>query len=204
MSVLHLYQRPYSRAAKRVFDVAVASATLFLVAPVLGCAALFVRLSGRPVIYTQRRVGEGGRIFTIYKLRTMHVDAEQEGQAEWAKERDPRVTRVGRLLRRTRFDELPQAWNVLKGDMSIVGPRPERPEFCALLDEAIPYWQHRLLLKPGITGWAQLCNGYSADDVSTEQKLSYDFWYLRHRSLLLDVIICLKTIPRLFSGWGAR
>jgi exopolysaccharide biosynthesis polyprenyl glycosylphosphotransferase len=204
MSVLHLYQRPYTRFAKRSFDVIVASAALFLVAPVLLVLTLLVRRTGRHVIFRQTRLGEGGRHFTMLKFRTMIEGAEEPGSPLWAEERDPRVTPVGRFLRRTRLDELPQLWNVLRGDMAIVGPRPERPEFLALLEREVPYWSRRHMLKPGITGWAQVRNGYAADCAGTEEKLSYDLWYLRHRSLIVDLVICVKTIPRLISGWGAR
>ncbi len=204
MSVLHLYQRPYTQIAKRTFDFLVALVGLLIAAPLLPLIALLVAQTRGPVIFRQKRLGEGGRIFTMYKFRTMRVDAEDEGSAAWAQERDPRATPVGRWLRRARVDELPQLWNVLKGDMSIVGPRPERPEFSDMLEEAVPFWEHRQLLKPGITGWAQVCSGYSADCLSTEEKLSYDLWYLRHRSMLLDLIICAKTLPQLLSGRGAR
>ena len=204
MSVLHLYQRPYTRIAKRTFDFLVALFGLLITAPLLPVIALLVARSKGPVIYRQKRLGEGGRIFTMYKFRTMRVDAEDDGSPAWAEERDPRATAVGRWLRRARIDELPQLWNVLKGEMSIVGPRPERPEFSAMLEQAVPFWAHRQLLKPGITGWAQLRTEYSADCLSTEEKLSYDLWYLRHRSMLLDIIICAKTLPQLLSGRGAR
>jgi lipopolysaccharide/colanic/teichoic acid biosynthesis glycosyltransferase len=140
----------------------------------------------------------------MYKLRSMGVDAEPEGQALWAQASDPRVTVRGRLLRETRLDELPQLWNVLKGDMSIVGPRPERPEFEPMLEDAIPHWRRRQLVKPGITGWAQVCQGYADDCDASEQKLSYDLWYVRHRNLLLDVAICLRTLPTVALRSGAR
>jgi exopolysaccharide biosynthesis polyprenyl glycosylphosphotransferase len=204
MSVLHLYQRPYTRFAKRSFDVVVAVVALVLIAPTLLLVALLVRRTGRTVIFKQTRLGEAGRHFTMFKFRTMCEGAEEPGTPLWAEERDPRVTKVGRLLRRTRLDELPQIWNVLRGDMSIVGPRPERPEFLVMLEREVPYWSRRHLLKPGITGWAQVRNGYAADFAGTEEKLSYDLWYLRHRSLVVDLVICVKTFPRLLSGWGAR
>lgn len=204
MSVLHLYQRPYTRFAKRSFDVVVAAVGLVAVAPTLLFLALCVRGTGRSVLFRQTRLGEGGRHFTMLKFRTMCEGAEEPGTPLWAEERDPRVTGVGRLMRRTRLDELPQLWNVLRGDMSIVGPRPERPEFLILLESEVPYWSRRHMLKPGITGWAQVRNGYAADCAGTEEKLSYDLWYLRHRSLLVDLVICMKTFPRLVSGWGAR
>src|SRR5581483_11194046 len=165
--------------------------------------ALLVRRTPGPVIFRQERLGECGRTFTIYKFRTMRVDAEQE-RPMWAEERDPRATPAGRLLRRARLDELPPLWNVLKGDMSIVGPRPERPEFLDSLQEAVPFWTRRHLVKPGITGWAQVRRGYTADTAGTAEKLSYDLWYLRHRSLVTDLAICAKTFATLLSGSGAR
>jgi exopolysaccharide biosynthesis polyprenyl glycosylphosphotransferase len=201
MSILHLYQPLYSRVSKRCFDIVVAVIGAIVTAPLIVLVALLVRTTPGPVFYRQTRLGEGGRRFTILKFRTMTLDAEN-GQAVWASVRDARVTRVGRVLRRTRLDELPQLWNVLRGDMSIVGPRPERPEFHELLSTTIPFWFRRHLLKPGITGWAQLHAGYARDTWTTEEKLSYDLWYLRHRSLVLDFIICVKTIPELVRSGG--
>ena len=203
MSVLHLYQRPYPRFAKRAFDLVVASFGLLVTAPLWPLVYLLVRRTPGPVIYRQVRLGEGGKPYTMYKFRTMVADAEAQG-AVFATACDPRVTGVGRLLRQTRIDELPQLWNVLKGDMSIVGPRPERPEFWTMLEEAVPFWTHRNLVKPGITGWAQVSGGYAHDSSSTSHKLSYDLWYLRHRSLVIDVAICMKTFSTLLSGSGAR
>jgi len=193
MSILHLRQKPYTRFAKRTFDVIGASVGLILVAPVMAVIALLLRTTSGPVIYRQTRVGAGGKLFTMYKFRTMRVDAEEDG-ALFAAKRDPRVTRLGRVLRTTHLDELPQLWDVLKGDMSIVGPRPERPEFAPMLEEAIPYFNRRLLIKPGVTGWAQLRADYSSDAEGAATKLSYDLWYLRHRNLLVDAAICAKTV----------
>jgi len=204
MSVLHLYQRPYTRFAKRSFDVVVAGFGLILTAPLFPLLALLVKATDGPLIFSQTRLGEGGRLFTIFKFRTMRHGAEEPGQPLWAEERDPRVTSVGRLMRRTRLDELPQLWNVLRGEMSIVGPRPERPEFVELLEDTVPYWNRRHLVKPGITGWAQVSCGYSADAEGTVEKLSYDLWYLRHRSLAVDLGICGKTLRALLTGAGAR
>jgi exopolysaccharide biosynthesis polyprenyl glycosylphosphotransferase len=203
MSVLHLYRQPYTRAAKRVFDVVVASFGLLLVAPLLPLIALGVSRTPGPVIFRQLRLGEGGVPFTILKFRTMRQDAESAG-AVWAAEDDQRATRWGSFLRKSRLDELPQLWNVLRGDMSIVGPRPERPEFLEELQEAVPFWSRRLLVKPGVTGWAQLHRGYTADADGTADKLAYDLWYLRHRSLVLDLVICVKTFAVLVTGSGAR
>ena len=200
MSVLHLYQQPYSRLTKRMFDIVGATIGLLLSLPLLPILILLVRLSSGPTILRQVRVGEFGRSFTMYKFRTMRSDAEDTGQAVWAQDRDPRITRVGGFMRRFRLDEIPQFWNVLRGDMSIVGPRPERPEFMLFLEQLVPFWTHRLLVKPGITGWAQVRRGYTSDAEVSIDKLSYDFWYLRHRSIVVDTAICLQTLGVLVTG----
>jgi exopolysaccharide biosynthesis polyprenyl glycosylphosphotransferase len=200
MSVLHLYQRPYSKAVKRAFDIAVALAILLVMLPLLPFLLLAVRSSRGPLIIRQVRVGENGRPFTMLKFRTMRIDAEEPGQAVWAQARDPRVTAPGRIMRRFRLDETPQLWNVLRGDMAIVGPRPERPEFMEFLEHRVPFWTRRHLVKPGITGWAQVRRGYTADAQGSIEKLSYDLWYLRHRGILVDTVICLQTIGVLVSG----
>jgi exopolysaccharide biosynthesis polyprenyl glycosylphosphotransferase len=204
MSILHLYQRPHSRLAKRLFDIVVAGGSIVLTAPLFPLIALLIRRTPGPVIYRQVRLGEGARPFTMYKFRTMGRDAEIGGEPIWASESDPRVTAIGRVLRRTRLDEFPQFWNVLRGDMSIVGPRPERPEYLAALEAQVPFWSRRHLMKPGITGWAQITRGYTSDAVSAEEKLSFDLWYLRHQSIAVDVCVCVKTVARLLSGAGAR
>jgi exopolysaccharide biosynthesis polyprenyl glycosylphosphotransferase len=192
MSLVHLRQRVYSRRSKRVFDVVTALVGLVLTAPVLAVLALLTKTTPGPVFHRQVRLGEGGRTFTVLKLRTMRCDAERDGPA-FASEGDRRVTRVGRVLRKTHLDELPQLWNVLKGEMSMVGPRPERPEFIEMIEEAVPFWNRRVLVKPGITGWAQLLGDYANDCDGMTRKLSYDLWYLRHGSLLVDLGICLET-----------
>ena len=205
MSILHLYQRPYSRIAKRVFDVALAAVCLLLAAPVLAAAALLVRLSGPgAILYRQVRLGEGGRHFEVIKFRTMVPNAEGLNGAVWASENDPRVTRAGKVLRRTRIDELPQLWNVLRGTMSIVGPRPERPEFVELLRREVPFWTRRHLVKPGITGWAQVRCGYAADVNATAEKVSYDLYYLKNQSIALDLAIAAKTALVVLGRIGAR
>ena len=205
MSVLHLYQRPYSRLTKRGLDVALATLALFLALPLLPVIALLVRLSGPgPILFRQTRLGEGGKEFQMLKFRTMVEGAEEPGRPIWAEERDPRITAIGRFLRKTRLDELPQLSNVVRGEMSVIGPRPERPEFVDLLENEVPFWKRRHLVKPGITGWAQVNHGYTADADSTAEKLSYDFYYLKHRSLLLDLAILAKTGLILISGSGAR
>jgi len=205
MSVLHLYQHTYSRAAKRLLDIVLALAGLIAVAPLVPVIAWLVHRSGPgPVIFRQRRLGEGGNTFEMVKFRTMSEGAEEPGHPRWAEENDPRVTPFGRFLRRSRLDELPQLWNVLRGEMSIVGPRPERSEFLELIEAEVPYWSQRLLIKPGITGWAQVRRGYAADIEGAAEKLSYDLYYLKHRSLVLDLAITFKTARILVSGNGVR
>jgi exopolysaccharide biosynthesis polyprenyl glycosylphosphotransferase len=203
MNVLHLYHRSYTRFAKRAFDIAVAAAALALTWWLFPILWLAVRRTPGPVIFRQTRLGEGGRPFTIYKFRTMRADAEAAG-AVWAAHDDPRVTATGRVMRKLRLDELPQLVNVLRGEMSIVGPRPERPEFLEQLRDTVPFWTRRHLVKPGITGWAQVRRGYTADAEGTADKLSYDLWYLRHRSLAIDLAVCVKTFTTIFTGSGAR
>jgi lipopolysaccharide/colanic/teichoic acid biosynthesis glycosyltransferase len=156
------------------------------------------------VLYRQTRLGEGGKTFEMLKFRTMVDGAEEGGAARWAEVHDPRVTAFGGLLRRTRMDEVPQLWNVLRGEMSIIGPRPERPEFLTLLEAEVPFWTRRHLVKPGITGWAQVRTGYASDVVGTVEKLSYDLFYIKHRSLLLDLAIALMTVRTVVSGDGAQ
>jgi len=205
MSVLHLYQRPYSRLTKRVFDVVLAAVGLALSAPFMLVVGCLVYLSDRgPVFYRQVRLGEGGKTFEMTKFRTMVADAEKQGYALWAAQSDPRVTTIGRVLRKARLDELPQLWNVLRGDMSLVGPRPERPEFLQQLTADVPFWTRRHLVKPGITGWAQIRHPYTSDITGTAQKLGYDLYYLKHRSLYLDVAIVVMTAKTILSGSGAR
>jgi exopolysaccharide biosynthesis polyprenyl glycosylphosphotransferase len=194
MSLLHVRQ-PADRPSKRLFDIVVATLGLVIAAPVVAVLALLIKRTPGPVIYRQTRVGERGRRFTMYKLRTMTAGAERPGTAVWCSgDADPRATTIGRLLRKTHLDELPQLWNVLKGEMSIVGPRPERPEFIELLETEVPFWSRRLLIRPGITGWAQVRCGYARDSDSAAEKLSYDFWYLRHGNLAVDLSICLRTV----------
>jgi exopolysaccharide biosynthesis polyprenyl glycosylphosphotransferase len=202
MSIFHLWQRPYTRFAKRTFDIVCASIVLVLAAPLMLVLAALVRLTPGPILYRQTRVGEGGKQFTMFKFRTMRANAEEPGRPAYAELDDPRVTSIGRLLRRTHLDELPQLWDVLKGDMSIVGPRPERPEFIPMLERAVPFFTRRLLVKPGITGWAQLRRDYASDTEGAAEKLSYDLWYLRHRNLTVDLAICAKTFSTLFLRPG--
>jgi exopolysaccharide biosynthesis polyprenyl glycosylphosphotransferase len=200
MSVLHLYQRRYSRAVKRGLDLVGASLLLLLTLPLFPLLAVFVLQTEGPLIFRQTRLGEHGRLFTIYKFRTMRVDAESAGAAVWASDHDPRLTRAGAVMRQLRLDELPQLWNVLRGEMSLVGPRPERPEFLAELSNRVPFWVRRHLIKPGLTGWAQVRQGYAGSAEETATKLSYDLWYLRHRSLSVDLAILLRTLTVVLRG----
>jgi sugar transferase (PEP-CTERM system associated) len=191
-------------ALKRLLDIAAALMILLLTFPFLGLAALAVKLQdGGPVLYRQNRVTLGGRVFPIMKLRTMLVDAEKAG-ATWAQAGDPRVTAIGRFLRRTRLDELPQLFNVLRGDMSLVGPRPERPEFIAKLAEALPLYDERHRVKAGLTGWAQVNYPYGASLDDARSKLSYDLYYVKNFNLLFDLRILLQTLRVvLWPGKGA-
>ena len=204
MSVLHLYQRPYSRFVKRLSDVLGAALLLLVTAPLFPVLVLAVRSSRGPVFLRQTRVGEHGQLFTMHKFRTMQANAEAPGQAVWAAKDDPRITRAGRIMRRFRLDELPQIWNVVKGDMSLVGPRPERPELVDELVESIPLWTRRHLVKPGITGWAQVNHGYARDADGSLSKLSYDLWYIRHRSPTVDLVICARTLAAVVRGDRVR
>jgi len=158
--------------------------------------------SGRPIFFHQKRMGQGGRTYRVVKLRTMRQDAEADGQAHWAEAGDPRTTRVGRLLRRTHLDEFPQFWNVLRGDMSLVGPRPERPELVAELEKKIPFYRARLLVKPGVTGWAQVNYGKGASVEGSAEKLEFDLYYIKHRSLWMDLWILLRTVGSVFGFRG--
>lgn len=179
---------------KRASDAAVAALALLALAPVLALTALAVAATSRgPVLYRQRRVGQWKRPFTILKFRTMRVDAERGG-ARWTSAADPRVTAIGRFLRRSRLDELPQLWNVLVGHMSLVGPRPERPEFTVELERRIPYYDLRHLVRPGITGWAQVSAGYAATFEDAVVKLEYDIYYVKHASFGFDLRILLRTV----------
>jgi exopolysaccharide biosynthesis polyprenyl glycosylphosphotransferase len=202
MSVLHLYQRPYSQLTKRTVDVIGSCILLLLTLPLFPLLVFFVRQTKGPLILRQLRLGEHGNLFTIYKFRTMRADAEPPGMAIWAGAEDPRITRTGGIMRRLRLDELPQLWNVVRGDMSLVGPRPERPEFLAELNASVPYWTRRHLVKPGITGWAQVRQGYTASAEATSEKLSYDLWYIRHRSLTVDLAILMRTFAVVLRGDG--
>ena len=183
------------RMTKRALDLVLGSVGLLLVAPLLPLVALAIKLdSPGPVLFTQLRVGAGDREFTIYKFRSMRADAEKDSGAVWASTGDPRITRLGSFLRKSRIDEIPQLWNVLRGDMSLVGPRPERPEFVAELKKEIPYYSERHFVKPGVTGWAQVRYPYGASVQDAIEKLRYDLYYIKNYSLLFDLRIIWRTV----------
>ncbi len=189
---------------KRTFDICFALALLIVTSPILLLAALCVRLeSPGAVVFRQNRVGLHGDEFTLYKIRSMRMDAEKNG-AVWASKNDPRVTRVGKFIRKTRIDELPQLINVLKGDMSVIGPRPERMDFVKELAQKLPYYDVRHTVRPGITGWAQVCYPYGASLEDSRLKLEYDLFYIKHLSIMLEVKILLKTIGVVLFPKGAR
>jgi sugar transferase (PEP-CTERM system associated) len=191
----------------RLLDVTGSLAVVTLALPVILLTALALKIQDgwrAPVLYRQRRVGLGGGHFNVLKFRSMCVDAERDGRARWAQQRDPRVTRVGSFIRKTRIDELPQLFNVLRGQMSLVGPRPERPEFVGELAERIPYYIERHCVKPGITGWAQLCYPYGSSEQDSLEKLQYDLYYVKNNSLVFDLAILLQTAEVVVMGKGAR
>jgi lipopolysaccharide/colanic/teichoic acid biosynthesis glycosyltransferase len=191
--IMHPRFRATPPLSKRLLDIAGSLAIGLLFAPFLLAAAIAIKLSdGGPVLYRQRRVGEHGVEFQMLKLRTMSVDAEANGP-QWATGDDARVTRVGRILRRTHIDELAQLWNVLRGDMTLVGPRPERPELVTQIERQFPHYTRRHLVKPGIAGWAQLRCGYAGSNLGTAWKLCHDLYYVKHRSLFGDLLILFET-----------
>jgi exopolysaccharide biosynthesis polyprenyl glycosylphosphotransferase len=189
--------------AKRILDIVGGAAGLLIFAITYPFLAMAVIIdSGLPVFYSQPRLGRGGLIFKIYKYRTMRQDAESDGEARLALENDPRVTRVGNWLRKLRLDELPQFWNVLRGEMSLVGPRAERPELVAEFQKQIPFYRARLLVKPGLTGWAQINYGYVASVLETAVKIEYDLYYIKHRTMGMDFQIILRTIGTVLRRTG--
>jgi len=190
---------------KRALDIAASLMLLVLTLPTLILAAIAIKLDSKgPVLYRQERVGRRGQIFHIAKFRTMRVDAEQASGPQWATVGDPRVTRIGRFLRHTRIDELPQILNVLRGEMSFVGPRPERPHFVRHLAAEIPFYQERHRVRPGITGWAQINYPYGASIDDAREKLSYDLYYIKNFSFLFDLLIILSTAKAVFLDGGGR
>ncbi len=198
-------QGPFVDACKRVLDLVTSILLLFFVLPVLAVAMIAVKLEdGGPIFYRQERVGRGGKTFTLCKLRSMRQDAERDGAPQWALSGDPRVTRVGAIIRRFRVDELPQLINVLKGEMSFVGPRPERPFFVEEIAKSVPFYRERHSVKPGITGWAQVNYPYGASLDDARHKLGFDLYYVKNRTLFLDVLVLLQTVRVILFHEGAR
>lgn len=186
---------------QRVLDIVLSVVGLLVGIPLIAIFGILIKLEDNgPITYKQERLGKGGKRFYIYKLRSMRTDAEKFG-AQWAEKNDPRITKVGKFIRKTRIDEIPQLFNILKGDMSIIGPRPERPEFTQEFNEEIPGFINRLAVKPGLTGWAQVNGGY---DITPQEKLVEDIYYIENRSILLDFKIILKTVKVVLTGHGAR
>jgi sugar transferase (PEP-CTERM system associated) len=197
---------PLQAVLERGFDIGASLALLVLALPVMLLTIVAIRIEDgwkAPVFYRQTRVGRHSEPFDVLKFRSMTVNAEQ-GAAVWAVRDDPRVTRVGSIIRKTRIDELPQLVNVLRGDMSFVGPRPERPEFVEQLELKIPYYRERHTVKPGITGWAQLCYPYGSSEKDAVEKLQYDLYYVKNRSLIFDFAILVQTVEVVLWGKGAR
>jgi sugar transferase (PEP-CTERM system associated) len=191
-------------ALKRLFDMAAAVLGLALAGPIMALVALATKLTeGGPVLYSQVRVGRNEVPFTLFKFRSMRPDAETDTGPVWSSAGDPRVTRLGRLLRRTRLDELPQLWNVLRGDMSIVGPRPERPEFVIELTKQIPFYSQRHAVRPGVTGWAQVRHTYAASVADSLQKLQYDLFYIKNMSLAFDIFVVFETVKTVLVRTGS-
>jgi exopolysaccharide biosynthesis polyprenyl glycosylphosphotransferase len=197
---------PFVAEIKRVVDLVTSLLALIFLSPVMLLVALLVKISNplAPVLYIQDRVGQFGKVFRIIKFRTMKPDAEAESGATWAEDGDPRITRLGSVLRKTRLDELPQFWNVFKGDMSLVGPRPERPELTKKLEIEIPFFEERYNILPGLTGWAQIRYPYGNSVEDARRKLEYDLYYMRHMSLALDLQIMLSTIRIMLLGKERR
>lgn len=191
----------FYRFAKRFFDVVSCGCALILLAIPMAVIAVKIKTESEgPVIYAQRRVGKDGKVFNIYKFRSMYTDAESRG-AQWAQDEDPRVTPFGKIMRKTRLDEIPQFWNVFKGDMSLIGPRPERPAFCEEFEKRIHGWHYRTMVRPGISGLAQVTGGY---DLLPSEKVKFDLYYIVSRNLKMDFVIILKTLGVVKTGEGAR
>ncbi len=205
---------PFERFLKRIFsydnikqalDLSGAVLMLVLLSPIMVVIALVIKLtSPGPVIFKQQRLTQGGKLFTMYKFRTMYSDAEYHTGAVWASSEDPRVTKTGKFLRLSRLDEVPQLFNVIRGEMSLVGPRPERPELAAELERQIPLFRRRIEVKAGITGLAQIASGYAATVGSYRTKIAFDIEYVENRSILLDLKIAWRTLKVILSGEGAR
>ncbi|MBK7550095.1 MAG: TIGR03013 family PEP-CTERM/XrtA system glycosyltransferase, partial [Rhodoferax sp.] len=198
-------QGTFRTAVKRLFDIICASTLIILSLPVMALAALLIVVEdGFPLLYRQERVGLNGRLFNVIKFRSMRRDAEKDGKPIWAQAQDNRATRVGQVIRKLRVDELPQLFSVLKGDMSLVGPRPERPFFVDQLTKEIPFYAVRHSVKPGVTGWAQVRYHYGATVEDSAEKLQYDLYYVKNHSLFLDIVVLFETVGVVLTGKGAH
>lgn len=199
-----LLPSPFYSFGKRLLDLLIVFLSLPLTLPIMLIVAVLIKLESKgPILFIQDRVGQGNIDFKIFKFRSMFIDAEKEG-AKLAQIDDHRITKIGQWIRKTRIDELPQLWNVLKGEMSFIGPRPEQRTFVTQFEECIPFYMYRLVLKPGMTGWAQVMQGYASNENDTILKIQYDFYYIKHFSFWLDILIVLKTIRVLVTGFGAK
>lgn len=212
VKIRHMYENdlgsllpsPTYSLIKRVIDILLIVATFPITLPIMAITAIAIRLESEGgAMFIQNRVGQGGKEFRIYKFRSMCKDSEKDG-AQFAKAGDMRVTRIGKFIRKTRIDELPQFFNVLKGDMSLIGPRPEQKAFVDKFEEEIPFYNYRHIVKPGISGWAQVVHGYAADVDDTRVKVEHDFYYIKNFSLWLDILIIFKTLKTMLTGFGAR
>lgn len=212
VKIRHLYENdlgsllpsPAYVVVKRILDIILILITLPISIPVMLLTALAIKLESKGnVLFIQNRIGQGGREFKIYKFRSMSMNSEQDG-AKLAQVGDARVTRVGKFIRKTRLDELPQFFNILRGDMSLIGPRPEQKVFVEQFNQSIPFYNYRHIVKPGLSGWAQVTQGYAGDANETQIKLEHDFYYIKHFSLSLDILIIFKTIKTIATGFGAR
>ncbi len=199
----NMLSNPIRARLKRAADFTLAFSMIALCFPILIIIAILIKLESKgPALYSQKRTGFGEHVFTLYKFRSMKTDAEADGKARWASEKDPRITKLGNFIRKTRIDELPQLWNVLKGEMSFVGPRPERPEFDQELVKLIPHYEKRFSVRPGLTGWAQINYPYGASVEDSKQKLQFDLYYIKNYSLRLDIDIFLRTVRVVVFGAG--
>lgn len=190
---------------KRIEDILVSVVLIVLLLPVIIITCILIKLESRgPILFSQERLGKRKKPYNVYKFRSMRQDAEKESGPVWAKSNDDRVTRVGKFIRKSRVDEIPQLWNVLKGDMSLVGPRPEREFFVDQLSERIPYYSERFSVKPGLTGWAQVCYGYGDSVEDAIEKLNYDLFYIKNLSIFMDIVIIFRTVKTVIFGVGAR
>lgn len=212
VKIRHMYENdlgallpsPVYSLVKRVMDIVLILVTFPITLPIMAITAVAIHLESEGgAMFIQKRVGQGGKEFDIYKFRSMCKDSEKDG-AQFASAGDMRVTRIGKFIRKTRIDELPQFFNVLKGDMSLIGPRPEQKAFVDKFEKQIPFYSYRHIVKPGISGWAQVVHGYAADIDDTQVKIEHDFYYIKHFSLWLDILIVFKTLKTMMTGFGAR